>query len=136
MAKIDKTGVAASLHNEHELHELTRMGQDVERMTETQADELLRVLEDMNQASAEFEKTFKEVLPQVMLDNALEATIKASERYFYCIKRYKKAWFITRWWWKRKMEQAEVKFEDAKAFTEKLKSAGMFDSIKTNELWK
>ena len=89
-------------------------------ITEQLADELCNALEEGIKAHEDFMKVYKDTVPKVMMDNALNIYMKTSERYLYYTLRYNRAWFFTRWFWKRKMEKAMIANRKAKECVEKI----------------
>lgn len=85
-------------------------------MTEEQANKLLESLKEMNRVSEEY----CSMMPEMMKTMVENVALKAGDKYLHYVERYARASFITRWWWKRKMEKARIALENAMQFAEKM----------------
>lgn len=105
---------------------MSTIDQEIEMMTEETANEMIKAFEDMNRASMEFSSLF----PTMMHNYAANLVLVASKKQLYYTERYVKAWPVTRWWWKRKLDKANMSVEKAKECYDKMKSEGLFEPIK------
>lgn len=77
------------------------MEQEFEIMSEETANGLIEAFEELNKTNEEFEKTLKNVIPQM----EKEIRLKVAERFVYYIDKYSHASFLTRWYWLRKAKR-------------------------------
>lgn len=91
------------------------MEQEKITITENVAEDLLNAFQKVNESLDEFMKTQNKVLENAYKEMAL----KVCERTLHYAEKYTNATFLTRWYWKRKLNKlAQATIEINDMFTE------------------
>lgn len=74
---------------------------DFNMISENMAQELSKVFQEMNESFKEFEGVYERSFGVILS----EVKLKCAEKLVFYACKYAQATFLTRWYWKRKMEK-------------------------------